>query len=155
MDRLLIEPLGLHTDLIDTTVRWHINEFDSGGDVAFWTRAREAEAQLTGIPCAWVAFLGEAPVGTVSLVEHNMDTRLDLRPWLAALFVLPEHRHRGIGTLLVRRCEGEAKSLGESRLFLYTQAAENYYVHLSWSVISREPYEGEQVAVMKRDLTLH
>lgn len=52
--------------------------------------AREAEARLSGIPCARVAFSGRVPVGTVSLVEHNMDTRLDLRPWLAALFVLPK-----------------------------------------------------------------
>ena len=152
MHGVRIEPLGLHPLLVPITVDWHIAEFDPQGEIAFWTRAREAEAQLGGIPCAWVAFLGEAPVGTVSLIEHNMDTRPDLRPWLAALFVLPEHRKRGIGTLLVRRCEEEAKSLGERRLVLYTEAAENYYLHLGWSISSREPYEGEQVVVMKRDL---
>jgi GNAT superfamily N-acetyltransferase len=146
-----IEPLGLHPDLVAATVVWHMTEFDPEGDEEKWRRAREAEARLSGIPCAWVAFLAEEPVGTVSLVEHNMDTRLDLRPWLAALFVLPEFRRQGIGAILVRHCEEEARSLGESYLYLYTRPAEAYYEGLGWAVFSRELYEGERVTLMKRE----
>lgn len=126
MDQLRIEPLGLHPNLVPITVGWHMAESDPSGDVASWTRAREAEARLSGIPCAWVAFSGQVPVGTVSLIEHNMDIRLDLRPWLAALFVLPAFRHQGVGASLVRRCESETRTLGERRLYLYTSMAEAY-----------------------------
>ena len=149
---LRIEPLGLHPDLVPVTVTWHIGAFDPDGDAVKWTRAREAEARLSGIPCAWVAFARHEPVGTVSLTEHNMDTRPDLRPWLAALFVLPEFRRRGIGASLVRRCESEAMTLGEDRLYLYTFNAEPFYERLGWSVLSREPYEEEPVTVMERRL---
>jgi GNAT superfamily N-acetyltransferase len=152
MDSLHIEPLGLHPDLVETTVSWHLDEFDPGGDAAPWINARKAEVQLGGIPCAWVAFLGQDAVGTVSLIELNMDTRPDLTPWLAALFVLPDHRRRGIGTALTRRCEQEARTLGLSRLYLYTTLAENFYARLGWSTIWRETYEDELVTVMQRQL---
>jgi predicted N-acetyltransferase YhbS len=151
-DQLRIEPLGLHPGLVPLTVQWHVAEFDQVGEREFWTRARQVEARLSGIPCAWIAFAGEAPVGTVSLIEHNMDTKMDLRPWLAALFVLPEYRRRGVGTSLVRRCEDEARSVGERRLYLYTLTGEAFYERLGWSVISREQYEGEDTVVMERGL---
>jgi predicted N-acetyltransferase YhbS len=81
-----------------------------------------------------------------------MDTRLELRPWLAALFVLPEFRRQGIGATLVRRSEAEAGTLGEDRLFLYTSGAEFYYGRLGWSILFRELYEGAPVTVMERQL---
>jgi predicted N-acetyltransferase YhbS len=151
MSDLRIEPLGLHLDLVDTTVRWHLDEFDPGGDVAWWTLARRAEARLDGIPCAWVAFLDENAVGTVSLIEHNMDAKPEFTPWLAALYVLPEFRAQGIGTALVRRCEQEAAATGKRSMYLYT-SIEAFYERLGWTVRSREPYEGKTVVVMERTL---
>ena len=146
-----IEPLGAHPDLIATTVTWHLAEFDPAGDAARWTRARTEEARLAGIPCAWVAFADEVAVGTVSLVEHNMDSRRDLAPWLAALFVVPAHRGRGIGTALVRRCEEEAWGLGVDRLYLYTAVAEGFYEQLGWVTLGQEEYEGSMETVMLRE----
>jgi GNAT superfamily N-acetyltransferase len=148
--RVIVEPLGAHPDLIATTVAWHLDAFDPGGDAAFWTRARTEEARLAGIPCAWVAFADDNPVGTVSLIEHNMDTRRDLSPWLAALFVLPSHRGGGIGTALVHRCEHEAWRVDVSRLYLYTTTARGLYERLGWVPFTEEEYEGGRVTVMLR-----
>ena len=146
-----IEPLGAHPSLIATTVTWHMAEFDPAGDAARWTRARTGEARLAGIPCAWVAFADEVAAGTVSLVEHNMESRRDLTPWLAALFVLPAHRGLGIGTALVRRREEEAWSFGVDRLYLYTAVAEGFYERLGWTSLGQEEYEGSMETVMLRE----
>jgi GNAT superfamily N-acetyltransferase len=145
-----IEPLGSHPDLIGVTVAWQMNEWDPDGDTSRWTRARIAEARMTGIPCAWVAFADAAPVGSVSLVENNMDTRKDLSPWLAALYVIPSYRRRGIGTALVRRCEQEAWSTGVKRLYLHTTTARDLYERLGWATLGEEAYEGGRVTVMLR-----
>lgn len=147
-----IEPLGEHPDLVTLTCEWHLAEFDPEGDMDFWLRARTEEARHDGLPCAWVAFADGEPVGSVSLVECNMDTRKDLTPWLAALFVLPEHRGRGIGAALVERCEREAALTGAIRLYLYTERAANYYKRLGWAVVSEETYEEERVTVMAKEL---
>jgi N-acetylglutamate synthase-like GNAT family acetyltransferase len=81
-----------------------------------------------------------------------MDTRLELTPWLAALFVLPQYRARGIGTELVRRCEAEAARFGFKEFFLYAQDAAGFYERLGWCSIGNDVYEGERVTVMMRDL---
>jgi GNAT superfamily N-acetyltransferase len=146
-----IEPLGSYPDLIDVTVAWQMAEWDPNGDVARWTRHRVEEAQMTGIPCAWVAFVDGDPVGSVSLVESNMDTRPDLSPWLAALFVIPSHRGRGIGTALIRRCEREAWSVGANRLYLHTTTAQDLYERLGWATLGEEAYEGGCVILMVRE----
>jgi predicted N-acetyltransferase YhbS len=147
-----IEPLGDHPDLVALICEWHLREFDPTGDMDFWLRTRTREVRQGGVPCAWIAFADQEPIGSVSLVESNMDTRKDLTPWLAALFVVPEHRGRGIGTALVRRCEREAAMAGFARLYLYTTGVE-YYRRLQWVVLAEEVYEGSPWTIMGKDLS--
>jgi GNAT superfamily N-acetyltransferase len=59
-------------------------------------------------------------VGMVSLKFHDMDTRPDLDPWLGGLFVLPEWRNRGVGTILMHRATQDAHRLKVTRLYLWT-----------------------------------
>jgi GNAT superfamily N-acetyltransferase len=106
---------------------------------------------MSGVPCAWVVFVAAMPVGSVSLIEHNMDTHQELTPWLAALFVLPSHRGQGIGTALVQRCEEEAWGTGANRLYLYTSLAKRFYARLGWSMFAEDAYEGTSVTIMVRE----
>jgi predicted N-acetyltransferase YhbS len=151
---LRIDPLSVHRDLIVVTVDWQMAQFDAGGDRDAWLRARTEEALRSGgVPCAWVALLDGTPAGSVSLIAGNMDTRPELTPWLAALFVLPQYRGRGLGAALTRRCEAEARSAGFERLFLYTSHARDYYQRLGWVPMVDESYAGERVTVMTRELS--
>ena len=133
------------------TVDWHVAEFDLGGDRTLWMRDREEEARSDGgVPYAWIAFMDAKPVGSVSLIASNMDTRPELKPWLAALFVLPTWRGRGIGSALMERCAAEARTSGFSTLHLYTSEAESYYRRRGWIVIGRERYEDVEVTLRPR-----
>jgi GNAT superfamily N-acetyltransferase len=153
---LTIAPLGAHPALVRTTVGWHLTEFDRGGDAAFWLRERAREMTHGGIPSAWIAFVGEVPVGSVSLIADNMETHPERTPWLAALYVLPGYRGRGIGVALVQRCEQEARAAGATRLFLHTERSHGvaaFYARLGWTVfVEDEEFEGVPVVVMERDL---
>jgi N-acetylglutamate synthase-like GNAT family acetyltransferase len=96
-----------------------------------------------------------APVGCVSLVANNMATRPALTPWLAALFVLPEFRGRGVGATLTRRCETEPEEAGFRRIYLYTSRARVYYQALGWTTVDEDSYEGQPVTVMMKELSRH
>jgi predicted N-acetyltransferase YhbS len=148
---LHIEPLGRHPQLVPVLTAWHVPEFDPDGSLDQWLEAHTREARISGVPCAWVAFADATPVGSVSLIEHNMDTHQELTPWLAALFVLPSHRGRGIGTALVRRCEEEAWATGANRMYLYTSPARHFYARLGWSTLAEDVYEGKPVTIMVRE----
>jgi len=103
---------------------------------AFWTRSgkgvdvvedllRQAD-DPDRIPLALLALVDEEPAGTVNLVASDSRARADLIPWLAALFVSPEHRGKGIGEGLVRTLIAEAATLGVTEVFLETDIPEFY-----------------------------
>ncbi|MBD3256817.1 GNAT family N-acetyltransferase [candidate division GN15 bacterium] len=110
----------------------------------FWTDKPEMTPEIlegylrnavndTAIPQSLLAFRDGKPVGTVNLIENDDDQRTHLRPWLAALLVLPEYRNGGIGAELVKECVACAKRVGETQLFLGTHIPA-YYEALGWRI---------------------
>ncbi|WGS22986.1 MULTISPECIES: GNAT family N-acetyltransferase [unclassified Bradyrhizobium] len=94
---------------------------------------------------------GEA-VGTCLLVESEIEPNHDVSPWLAGLFVVPEHRRKGAGAVLVRAIEDQARQRGFLRLYLYTTEAVGFYAKLGWSVLDRTNWKGLDTALMVCDL---
>ncbi len=155
MGSIRIELLADHLDAIETLARWHCEEDGRGGDhacLAFWREALLQEAQRDGVPTAFVALEGVHAVGAVSLVEHNMDTRRDIAPWVAGTFVRSSRRGEGIGTLLMRHVARHAATLGLARLYLFTEHARPFYEHLGWRHLEDDDYEGARVSIMTLDL---
>ena len=75
------------------------------------------------VPIVFVA-LGDDDgiVGTASLIFDDLEG--DPRnPWLASVFVPPEHRKKGIASALVRTVEDAARRIGYDRLYLFTSTA--------------------------------
>jgi predicted N-acetyltransferase YhbS len=85
------------------------------------------------IPLSLLALVGGEPVGTVNLIECDDDKRGHLRPWLAALFVVPEYRGRGIGSRLVCELAGSAATLGYTSVYLGTDSP-GFYARLGAKV---------------------
>src|ERR1700734_1134494 len=56
----------------------------------------------------FVLFNYDKPVGTASLAHDDLESRRDLTPWLAGVFVEPSSRGRGYATALVRQVEAFA-----------------------------------------------
>lgn len=111
-----------------------------------------AMAQSDDVPFMVVAVDNGRLIGSASLVLEDMQTRKDLSPWLASVFVKPEYRNSGIATSLVRHIENVAVGLGIEKLFLYTEHARDLYVKLGWSDIEQCEYQGVNVAIMFKEL---
>lgn len=145
--------LADHPEHIEAIARWHWDEWGAAyadSSLKEWSAALQRKAQREGVPCAWIALVGGTPVGSVVLEDDGVEPRPDLRPDLAGLFVLPDFRHRGIGSALVRECEEGARAAGVSELFLDTSEAEALYRRLGWETIERTAFQGATVAVMRR-----
>ena len=111
----------------------------------------EAELESDGLDRTFVAVSGDTLHGSASLVEHDMNTRMDLSPWLASVYVAAEHRKKGIASALVRRIVEEATSLGHRSFYLFTPDQEKLYAGLGWSLLEETEFEGHQVTIMKID----
>jgi GNAT superfamily N-acetyltransferase len=146
-----IEYLANRPEFIPTLARWHYLE---------WAYLRPGDsveariARLQGwsgrgeVPLTFVAVSDGELLGSASLVEHDMDSRLELTPWLAGVFVAPQYRRKGIGAALVRRIMDEATSLHVSRLYLYTMDSTAFYANLGWALLEHTAYRGKEVSIM-------
>jgi len=112
-----------HPEHIDLVARWIHAEFWADKNIhtpESLARLLRSAVRPDVMPLSLLAVVDGEPVGTVNLVENDDDQRAHLRPWLAALFVLPNHRRRGIGSVLVRQLAERAAALGISTLYLGT-----------------------------------
>jgi predicted N-acetyltransferase YhbS len=119
-------------------------------DTTLETLCREFEGRMVPgqIPEMFVAVENGEPVGTASLVVHDLAERKDLSPWLAAVYVAPEFRNRGIGSALVRTVMNEALVLGVEEFYLFTPDKASFYSRLGWKVLEHRERRGEDVTVM-------
>ncbi len=81
-------------------------------------RAREAFG-AAAIPFTLIAHDGDRFLGTVSVIESDLDLRPELRPWVAALWVMPEARKQGVGAALAEAAVARAFESGEREIHLY------------------------------------
>jgi GNAT superfamily N-acetyltransferase len=155
--RLRIEPAADHLDLVPVVAGWHWEHGgwqDPTGSVESWTRGLLTRTNRDRVPATFLAFDDRNPVGSATLVEHDIPDRSDLaslRPWLAGVYVIPAARGRGVGSELVTHAEARAASFGVKRLYLYTREAAAFYVRLGWRVLRHDHFAGP-ITIMARDL---
>lgn len=150
-----IEYLAGHEHVIPTIARWLYDEWaylHPGRSCADVEQLLGIRAQTSEMPLALVAFDGSEPLGTVSLKEYDLDTRLDLSPWLASLYVSHPIRRQGVGTALVSAIEKVACTLGMSTLYLYTPHSRAFYEALGWKLKESSVYHSHQVMLMEKTL---
>jgi GNAT superfamily N-acetyltransferase len=146
-----IEYLSGRPEFIPTLARWHYQEWAylRPGDSVEARIARLQESRGRGeIPLTLVAVSDGELLGSASLVEHDMDNRPELSPWLSGVFVRPERRRQGTGAALVGRIMDEATSLHVSKLYLYTVDRTAFYANLGWSLLEHTAHRGKEISIM-------
>ena len=150
-----IDYLAQHPAFIPTVSEWFLREWrEFYGDKTWEDVAATFYQRLNRsvVPLALVAFEGERPLGTISLLEESISTRKHLTPWLGGLYVREEERRKGLGRRLIEAAVGEASKLGIGQLFIGIRKAEDYYLRLGWGVVERMNYYGEDITIMRLDL---
>src|SRR6185437_3964351 len=104
------------------------------------------------IPTALVAVAGDEVVGTVALRAREIEHREQFgeAPWLAGLYVVPQHRKSGVGMQLLRAAEKKAVAMGIHKLYLYTPCAQRFYQTLGWQARQEMSLHGLPVTVMEK-----
>jgi predicted N-acetyltransferase YhbS len=152
MSFMQIAYLKDHPDAIPTVAQWLFHQWGHltpGSSVESAIGRLQRNLHDDRIPLTIIALSGDNVVGTASLIEHDLQTRPDLTPWLASVFVVPEQRGQGIGAALVRAIVAKARTLGVSPLYLFTPDKEALYRHLGWQTVETTNYRGEDVVIMQ------
>jgi N-acetylglutamate synthase-like GNAT family acetyltransferase len=104
------------------------------------------------VPSMYVAKNGDEIIGTAAIVECDLDTKSHLTPWMASIYVFPEHRKKGYSKKLVTHIMEQAKENDIDKLYLYTEDADGLYEKLGWNTISKEKFLNQNIIVMETEL---
>lgn len=151
LSRMTIEYLADHPETLLTLAQWQHAEWGHTrpGDTVEKRIARlRSFSNHDRIPLTVVALEAGELLGAASLIAHDMETRMELTPWLAGVFVGEAFRRRGIGAQLVRRIMIEAGRLKVPLLYLYTVHSERFYAALGWSLLERTFYLNHEIIIM-------
>ena len=146
MITMKIVNLKEHAEFIPTLAVWHHDQW------GYLNPDGSIEKRIFSL--TFVAVSGDSLLGSASLVPHDMETRMELSPWLASVYVADEHRKRGTGSKLVKHVVREANTFGHRTIYLFTMSdRENFYTRLGWSLFERTDYHGYPVAIMSIETT--
>ena len=140
---------------IPTLAAWHHaawSHLNPGGSLERRIEKMQDYLGDEPLPTMYVWVDGDDVLGSAALVACDMDTRPELAPWLANVYVSEARRRLGIGAALVRQVTAKARELGFRELFLFTPDKAHFYAALGWQTLAEELYRGERVTVMRIDL---
>jgi GNAT superfamily N-acetyltransferase len=112
---------------------------DSDTSLADYRRGIEACALSEVLPGCFVAHAGDDYVGSILLIANDLDSRPNLTPWLAALWVEPNHRRQGVAArLMAAACVHTARLRYPMAYLCATPEKTRYYLNRGFHVIETD-----------------
>jgi GNAT superfamily N-acetyltransferase len=110
-----------------------------GHPLAYINGRLRANMEPGPIPLALVAHEDGCFLGTASVIASDLAERPQLTPWVAAVWVEPQARRRGVGAALVDRAAQACFALGIGRAYLCARPERaDFYQRLGWTRIERD-----------------
>lgn len=91
------------------------------------------------IPFALVAHEGDTYVGSVLVIDNDLDARPQYAPWIAALWVDPDYRKQGVAAVLIKQARQHIGSFGHGTCYLCATADKRpYYLKQDFTLLEED-----------------
>jgi len=127
--------------------QWWSRRCDSAEVVLAWLRTH---TQKDKVPYTVVALVEGIPVGSCSVIQNDCVHRPQYSPWVAAVFVKPEMRHRGIASAMLQEAAAIARRADVKGLYIDCLAVTApVYEKNGWKVYEREVGDKDSVVMLR------
>ncbi len=127
--------------------QWWSKRCDSPEIVLSQLRAHKT---LDAVPYSVVALAEGEPVGSCCVIENDCIHRPQYAPWVAAVYVRPQLRRRGIASMILQEAASIAARAGVKCLFIDCLAVTApVYEKNGWAIHEREVGDKESVVMLR------
>src|SRR5574338_417909 len=95
--------------------QWWSKRCNSPEVVVDWLRTH---TKLDTVPYSVIALANDEPVGSCSVIENDCIHRPQYSPWVAAVYVKPDFRRRGIASMILHEAASIAARARIQTLFI-------------------------------------
>lgn len=150
---LTTELLCHRRDLVPLVSSWLLGEwpqwYGKGGPGDLERDVRDFGASPSALPIGIVIFSDGTPVGFGALKVESIPSHTHLSPWAAAGFVLPSHRCKGIGAVLLQALVAHAETVGFRVVYCGTSTAASLLKRSSWQLLESVTHDGKPLGVYR------
>ena len=86
------------------------------------------------LPLWYLLMEGEVVIGCAGLITNDFISRMDLYPWICALYVEEKYRGNAYGSLLLEQAKRDSKAAGLEKVYLCTDHI-GYYENYGFTYI--------------------
>jgi len=143
--------LADHPQHIPTLAAWHYGQWghlNPGDSILARIERLRKHTGRPGIPTTLIAVENEIVLGAAGLVVNDLSSHPHLTPFLASVYVAPEHRGRGVASALVHQMMAVVQELELPTFYLITTDQQRLYGRLGWVAQGEVEYRGEAVTLM-------
>lgn len=133
----LLKILGIRENphLLEVGTKYFHNAFGNENNFMLYSDCiNHSIATESPLPRWFLAMKDEEIVGCCALITNDFISRMDLWPWLAALYVTENERGNELGSKLLSHAVSEAGRLGFPKVYLSTDH-DGYYEKYGWKRI--------------------
>lgn len=156
MKGLRFENLADRPDALPLIARWYFGEWGHLNPAATLEKIAArlfASMNRDTIPLVVLAVMGDEVIGSAELKYREMKIYPEKEHWLGGVFVVPEHRGKGVAVRLIDAVVETARILGVDLLHIQTERLDGgLYLKLGWERTEQVCYRGLDVLVMQRKL---
>ena len=103
------------------------------------------------VPFTVVAMAKGNPIGSCSVIESDCVHRPQYAPWVAAVYVKPEFRTRGVASGILREAAGIAARVPVDGLYIdCLEKTAPVYEKNGWRILEREVGDKDSVVMFRR-----
>ncbi|HAA14049.1 MAG TPA: GNAT family N-acetyltransferase [Cytophagales bacterium] len=125
-----------YPEMVDLAIRYFQQSWPGTWPIIYEDCIRHAVTSRQPLPQWYLLQQDGEIIGGAGLITNDFISRMDLYPWLCALFVDEAHRRNGYANLLMQRVQEDTKAAGFDRLYLSTEHV-GYYERYGWEYLGQ------------------
>ncbi len=128
----------------ERAIKYFQKNWESVSPIIYEDCINHSIKSIKPLPQWYLLVKNDIIIGCAGLITNDFISRMDLYPWICAIFIDPSYRGNAFGYLLIKKAKADAKKAGFDYIYLSTDHI-GYYEKYGFNYIGQgyHPWDEE------------